>query len=337
MKDRLGPETRRRLWRWGRLGGGAAILAVLVLRLGTGPFVDGLRRVHPASLAAAVGLTAMTTVVSAWRWRLIARGLGLQIPLGRAIASYYRSQFLNSTLPGGVVGDVHRGVRHGEEADDVSAGVRSVVWDRAAGQLVQVVLAVATLLALTSPVRPALAAIAGAMAAAVAIVALLVVAVSDRGRSWPGRLARLVRDDVRAALVTKRAWPAVLIASAVVVAGHVGVFLVAARADGASASIRTLLPLAMLVLLAMTVPTSIGGWGPREGVAAWAFSLAGLGADQGVATATVYGVLSLAATLPGAVVLILARRPRRPTLAVTPPVEPEGRLVGAGSGGRADG
>jgi uncharacterized membrane protein YbhN (UPF0104 family) len=337
MRDRLRPDARRRLWRWARLGGGAAILAILVLRLGTGPFVDGLRRVDAASLAAAVGLTAMTTVVSAWRWRLIARGLGLQIPLGRAIASYYRSQFLNSTLPGGVVGDFHRGVRHGEEADDVSAGVRSVVWDRAAGQLVQVVLAVATLLALTSPVRPALAAIAGAMATAGAIVALVVVAVSDRGRSWPGRLARLVRADVRAALVTKRAWPAVFIASAVVVAGHVGVFLVAARADGASASIRTLLPLAMLVLLAMTVPTSIGGWGPREGVAAWAFSLAGLGADQGVATATVYGILSLAATLPGAVVLILARRRRRPTPTTPPRVEPDGLLVAAGSGGRADG
>jgi glycosyltransferase 2 family protein len=339
--DRLRPEARQRLWRWVRLGGGAAILAVLVLRLGTGPFVDGLRRVDIASLAAVIGLTAMTTFVSAWRWRLIARGLGLHIPLGRAIASYYRSQFLNSTLPGGVLGDFHRGVRHGEEADDVSAGLRSVVWDRASGQLVQVVLAVATLVALTSPVRPALAAVAGAMAAAAAIVALVVVAISDRGRSWPRKVARLVRADVRAALVTKRAWPAVFIASAVVVAGHVGVFLVAARADGSNASIRTLLPLAMLVLLAMTVPTSIGGWGPREGVAAWAFSIAGLGADQGVATATVYGVLSLAATLPGAVVLVVARRRRRPTPTAAPPVEPAGRLVGstsaAGSGGRSDG
>jgi uncharacterized membrane protein YbhN (UPF0104 family) len=179
------------------------------------------------------------------------------------------------------------------------------------------------------------------MAAAAAIIALVVVAISDRGRSWPRRVARLVRDDVRAAQVTKRAWPAVFIASAVVVAGHVGVFLVAARADGSDASIRTLLPLAMLVLLAMTVPTSIGGWGPREGVAAWAFSIAGLGADHGVATATVYGVLSLAATLPGAVVLVVARRRRRPTPAAAPPVEPDGWLVGSGSGvgsgGRADG
>ena len=33
----------------------------------------------------------------------------------------------------------------------------------------------------------------------------------------------------------------------------------------------------MFVLLAMSVPASIAGWGPWEGAAAWAFSAAGLG------------------------------------------------------------
>ena len=99
----------------------------------------------------------------------------------------------------------------------------------------------------------------------------------------------------------------------------------------------------MLVLLAMTVPTSIGGWGPREGVAAWAFAAAGLGAAQGVATATVYGVLSLVATLPGAVVLVRSWR-RRPSsaqdaapAAPAAPVadRPTAVLAGAGAGAGA--
>ena len=55
----------------------------------------------------------------------------------------------------------------------------------------------------------------------------------------------------------------------------------------------------MVVLLATALPTSIGGWGPREGVAAWLFAAAGLGASQGIATATVYGVMVFAAALPG--------------------------------------
>jgi hypothetical protein len=70
----------------------------------------------------------------------------------------------------------------------------------------------------------------------------------------------------------------------------------------------------MLVLLATAVPTNIGGWGPREGVAAWAFGAAGLGAAQGVATGTVYGLLSLAAISPAVPLLAAAwlRRRRNP-------------------------
>ena len=56
---------------------------------------------------------------------------------------------------------------------------------------------------------------------------------------------------------------------------------------------------------------NVAGWGPREGVAAWAFSAAGLGASQGVTVAVVYGVLAFVACLPGAAVLILGRHRRR--------------------------
>ena len=61
--------------------------------------------------------------------------------------------------------------------------------------------------------------------------------------------------------------------------------------------------IAFLVLLAMSVPFNVGGWGPREGVAAWVFASAGIGATQGVATATVYGIFSFVACAPGIAVL----------------------------------
>jgi hypothetical protein len=98
-------------------------------------------------------------------------------------------------------------------------------------------------------------------------------------------------------------WPGIVLASTVAVAGHVATFMVAARAAGSTASTLQLLPLALLVLLAMGIPANVAGWGPREGVAAWAFAAAGLGAGQGVATAVAYGVMVLVASLPGAVVL----------------------------------
>ena len=66
-----------------------------------------------------------------------------------------------------------------------------------------------------------------------------------------------------------------------------------------------MLPLALLVMQAAALP-NVGGWGPREGVTAWAFAAAGLGASLGVATAVAYGVMVFVASLPGAVVLVAA-------------------------------
>jgi hypothetical protein len=242
--------------RWWRVAGGAVVLAVVVWRVGAGPFVDAVRSTDPVALAAALAITALTTVCCAWRWRVVAGGLGVDVPLRSAVGAYYRSQFLNATLPGGVLGDVQRAVRH---------GARPVVAERTVGQVVQVVATVAVLL--LGPL-PWLALAAG----------LLVV-------------AALVR------------WPVVVLTSLLAALGHVLVFLVAARAAGTTASLAELLPLALVVLLAAAIPLNVAGWGPREGVAAWAFAGAGLGAGQGATVAVVYGVLALVATLPGGVLM----------------------------------
>ena len=291
--------------RWIHLAVAAATLAVLVWRLGAGPFLDGLRTVDGWAVAAASGLAVLTTVCCAWRWKVVARGLGVDLPLGTAVASYYRSLFLNVTLPGGVVGDVHRGVSHGRDTSDVGRGLRAVAWERSAGQVVQVVLTVAVLLVLPSPVHAVMPLATLALVAVAACVALAARARPAAGRSGWARLRRVAARDVRDGLLARRAWPAIALASALIVAGHTATFVIAARSAGATAPLSELLPLALLVLLAAALP-NVGGWGPREGVTAWAFAAAGLGASLGVATAVVYGVMVLVASLPGAAVLVAA-------------------------------
>ena len=301
------------MWAWARFAGAAATFAVLVWRLGTGPFLDGVRTVDGRALAAAAGLAALTTVCCAWRWKLVARGLGVDLPLGAAVAAYYRSLFLNVTLPGGVVGDVHRGLSHGREGGDVGRGLRAVAWERSAGQVVQVVMTVVVLLALPSPVQSAMPLVAIAVLLAVSGVVLVARARLGGGRSWPARIRGAAARDIRDGLLAGRAWLGIALASALVVAGHTVTFLIAARTAGATAPAARMLPLALLVMFAMVLP-SVGGWGPREGVTAWAFGAAGLGAERGVATAVVYGVMVLVASLPGAAVLVAAwlRRNRPP-------------------------
>ncbi len=306
------PPRRVRAGRaWVRPLLGLAVLAVLVASVGTGPFLAGLRLIDAPALAAALGIGVITTVCCAWRWSLVAGGLGVRLPLGAAVAHCYRAVFLNSTLPGGVLGDVHRAVRHGRDAGDVARGVRAVVWERTAGQVVQVVIAVALLAAFPSPVRRYLPALAAALAVVALVLVLAARAVPRSGASRFARAARTALADVRSGVLGRRTWAGVVVASTVVFAGHLATFVVAARTAGADAPLSHLLPLTLLALLAMAVPLNVGGFGPREGVAAWAFASAGLTAAQGVATGTVYGALVLVASLPGAAVLLARRMPRR--------------------------
>ena len=293
--------------RWAGPATAVALLAVVIWRLGTGPFLAGVKAVDGRALLAAGAIFFLTTVCSAWRWTIVSRGLGLRLSLPAAVAAYYRAVFLNLMLPAGVAGDVHRGVSHGREVQDVGRGMRAVVWERGAGQVVQVVLTISVLLVLPSPLRSSMPFV---VVAAAAVVLGVVLAGRVRVRGRRSRLWSAVVADVRNGVLRRQALPAVVVASALVLVGHAATFLVAARTAGVTAPLSRLVPLALIAMLAMVLP-SIGGWGPREGVTAWAFAAAGLGASRGAATAVAYGVLVLAASLPGALVLVAGWLPRR--------------------------
>jgi uncharacterized membrane protein YbhN (UPF0104 family) len=295
----------RTVWAWARLIGSALTVAVLIWRVGTGPFLDGLRTIDAGALGAAVGLAVLTTVCSAWRWKVVARGLGVDLSLPAAVAAYYRSLFLNLTLPGGIGGDVHRGVSHGRDVSDVGRALRAVAWERFAGQIVQVLVAVVVLLALPSPVHSFMPVVAVALGLAVFAIVLVARTRADRVPSWWARVRTAAASDIRNGLLAHTAWLSISLASAVVVGGHAATFLIAARAAGVSAPLSQLLPIALLVMVVTALP-SVGGWGPREGAAAWMFGVAGLGAGHGVATGVAYGVMMLVASLPGAAVLVVA-------------------------------
>ena len=278
--------------RWARLRllAGVAILVVLVVRLGAEPFVAGFRRTDATALVVALVVTVGTTWCCAWRWSLLSERLDVAVPLRTAFRRYYRSQLINATLPGGVLGDLHRGVEHGRATGSMRRGLGSVVADRLSGQLVQATMAVAAL-----PLLPGGLGIDPrwvVVPVAAAVVALIV------GLGWR-----------------------VVLASALAASGHVLVFVVVARSVGVTAPLPELVALALVVLLAAALPLSVAGWGPREGAAAWIFAEAGLGAATGLSVAVAFGVVSLVATLPGLLTLTERGTSRTPS----PQLEEAGR------------
>ena len=282
-----------RWWTAARVAGGLAVLGVLAAQLGTEPFVAGLQAVGPGPAAARAGSGRRAPPCAApsagGSWSRVA--YGVDVTLRAATAAYYRSQFLNSVLPGGVLGDVHRGLTHRTDPlGGVGAGPgagrrRRARPARRAGRLAGRVRTVHD-----GPRR------AGGRR-------------HRRGRR-PGRRAGQPRR-ARARASCRRSWRSRRWRR---------------RATQRSSSSRharsasTPRP----TTLAPDRPRRAGrcrrarstspGWGPREGAAAWAFAAAGLGAAAGASVAVAYGVLALLATLPGAVLLVV----RRPAPAARP-------------------
>jgi uncharacterized membrane protein YbhN (UPF0104 family) len=276
---------------------GTALPLLLVWRLGTGPFLAGIRGLDPGLLVLGLLIGVVVTTSCAWRWRLVARAVGIPLSLRAATSACYRAQFLNTVLPGGVLGDVDRGLRHGARVLDRARALRAVAWERGSGQAVQVGVTVVLLAFLPSPlgtVAPTILAGTVILAVVAAVVAGVV------GHRGPLRAEAV-------AVLGRRTLPGVVGSSLLATTGHVVTFVVAAREVGVVASTAVLVPLALLVLVAMAVPVGLGGWGPREGAAAWAFAAVGLDVGQGVAAAVVFGVMSLAAGLPGLVLLVGGR------------------------------
>ncbi|WP_203580271.1 lysylphosphatidylglycerol synthase domain-containing protein [Microbacterium hibisci] len=286
-----------------RVAAALAMVAGTIAVVGTEPFAAGLASISPPTIFAAAVLAAVATAAAAWRWRVVCAGFGLSLPWAEAFTAYYRSQFLNTVLPGGVAGDVHRAYVHGRRIDGVGLAARAVVAERVAGQVVQLVLTLALLLPLgiTSPLAPL--ALATAVAAGVVAVALAAVVARRRGRELLRRELRMLRP----LLATPLRLVAIVAASVVVIAAHTGTFVVAGLAVGVTAAPQDLAVVALLVLAAAAIPLNAGGWGPREAVAASAFALAGLGAGAGLAVSAAFGVLTALAVAPGALTLLGGR------------------------------
>ncbi len=274
------------------------------------------RHLHIGWLLLALLTGGLQILLSAWRWRFTARQLGLQLSAPRAVADYFLSTLVNQVVPGGVLGDVARGLRHGgrlgqgEPAGRYGIAVRAVMLERLSGQLVLLpVLLLLLLVTITGQqLMTALWTRTGwpltlTVLSGIAVMGLLL---RSGHLPWPQpllALARTVRSEVRRALLR---WPVCgwqLLSSLAVVTSYLLLFVFSARALGIATPVQTLLPLIPLVLLGMLVPFTVSGWGVREGVAALVWPLAGLPAEQGVAISVLYGILVLLSSLPGLLTL----------------------------------
>jgi hypothetical protein len=87
--------------------------------------------------------------------------------------------------------------------------------------------------------------------------------------------------------------------SCIALTALLGMVAAAAAAVGAPTGPRLVITLGIGLLAGMSVPLSVGGWGPREAAGALAALLVGVPPTVGVTLAAGYGLLSTVSVLPG--------------------------------------
>ncbi len=272
--------------------------------------VGPLVRMRPGWVLLAVLISFVQIAVLAWRWRFTASHLGVELAFPVAWREYYLSIFLNQVLPGGVMGDVSRAWRHARtqhgESEQSGPAVRAVVFERLSAQMVMVVLAVVSLLALPVVLdrlpSPTFL-IAGLVTT---VVAVAFVAWKRRRSSGGSRLGRTL-TELSMSHYSGRVLILQLASAIFVVATYLATYLVASRAIGMEIPTLVLLPLVAPVLMTMLIPVTVAGWGLRESAAAVLWGAVGLTASDGVAVSLAYGLIVLLCSLPGAFVLLLKR------------------------------
>jgi uncharacterized membrane protein YbhN (UPF0104 family) len=275
----------------------AVLIGVVLYGVGGRDVWDQLRDIDPGFVIAAVIACSLQILLSAMRWRMTASFLGASMTRRRAVSEYYLSSFVNMTIPGGVVGDAARAVR-ARRAAGFETAAQAVVIERFAGQVALGAVLLAGLAISGRPVLQGLAAIA------VVFVAVLVwvLNMSDTasiGRFTPAFVQRF-GSAIRTSWSLKAGLMPQIILSLAIVGANLVAFAFAASAVGAEIGFPVVLYAVPLILLAMLIPFSIGGWGYREGAAAAVFPLIGESAALGVSASVAFGAVILLASLPGA-------------------------------------
>jgi uncharacterized membrane protein YbhN (UPF0104 family) len=289
-----------------RVAAGAALLALVVWYADPPVLWAKLSRADPWLVALAVLVSAAANLLSAARWALIARGLGLIAPSARLVLMYARGITTNMLLPGATLsGDLLRSAQLSRLGNSFVRSALSVFLDRFSG------LWALCVLSLLAAAGVALWGAAGEGGARIApremSVYLLILAGVAAAPFIPLPFGKLERSSTAwvAALASRwerlrerlrQARPA-LVAS---VWQSLGVQLlsacslwICAMAVGVSLSYPMMLAAAAPIFIMAALPIGVAGFGTRELAAVIVLGLAGVPGDQATAAALLYGLATV--------------------------------------------
>ena len=303
-----------------------AVLALLFWQIDLGQTIDILRDSKWGYVAASLLIFLATTWLMAWRWWALLRVRGVHEPYGWLVRMYFVSYAASQVLPTAVGGDAVRIIEHARRRPDVRAtAAGAVVMERiigSAGTLVLVAVALALAAGRYEGVR-LLVILELALLAAMIVLGLLLFS-KRLGRHLEERLFPLgkrlridgVMQSLYRAMHEYRSSPGVLLqvlgVTLVAQFSRVLAIWLCGEAVGIDVSPYVYIILGPLLFFVQMIPFTLNGIGVRE-----AFFVGFLGRfdvpqEAAFAAGFLYFAVSIATSLPGAVLFWRNMRPAAP-------------------------
>ncbi len=274
-----------------------------------------LAQVDPGMLVAAMLVLLVQICIGGMRWGMTLRAIGAPFRITKSIQLFYIGSFFSQVLPSSVGGDAVRMYKSYRAGLELRGAVNGVILER--------VITVVALVVLVAGSQPwflprvdegtrALMVPGIVLIVVGTVVGLVVLMALDRlpkmFRRWRvfRGLGFLGVDARRLFLNPGKLFPVLVLG----LLTHINMsFCVFLLAMGLELSVTWLdcLVLVPPVLMIMTVPISIGGWGVRETAMVSMFGLIGVPSEGALVLSVLFGLVGIALTIPGGLVWLATR------------------------------
>lgn len=297
----------------------AGLLTYFLSRVDFESFIRTFKSADFSYIALALAIYFVSQGISAVRWTVLARPLGIRTPFAAMARYYWIGMFFNLFAPSTVGGDVSRvyylvrdeeAQANGRAVATVHAAM-SVLMDRAIGMVVLVWLGAAGILlfseyAVPPAVRKATLLLALALAVGVLSTPLLRRVLPEDGHP----LAVKLRLAFRSYRLQPRALVEGVLLSLLAHLVQAGMHVVLGRALGIELPFSFCLIVYPLVGTFAAIPISVGGLGLREGGYLYLLSVIGIGKETGIAFGLLLFLIVAVNSLVGAIVFLLQKSPK---------------------------
>ena len=290
------------------------LIWILLANINLESALDKLVDVEKTMLIGAMVVILSQAIVCGLRWEAVLLAIGRPLGFLKAVQFSLIGSFFNQALPSAVGGDAVRMFKAYRQGIGIRSAVNGVLLERA----VTVVALVILVDALQPWFEPR---VEGSMMAMIlpglilvtliAIIGLALLMLLDR---LPKALQRwrLIRGlgnlgvDARKLFLSLHLLRAMIWGFVTHLNLSFGVFLLAV---GLSLDVTWFDCLILMppVILVMTLPISIAGWGVRETAMVAFFGLIGLPADETVVLSILFGLTCIAMSIPGGIVWLVTR------------------------------